>query len=78
MLLDDINPLLIFRCIYSLGPQDYQRFSMLGKAGLKMLIEVLGNSRGAFVMWTRSGRITLVNIGLDALIDRKRFFVAAF
>jgi pimeloyl-ACP methyl ester carboxylesterase len=39
----------------SSGPEDYQKYSILGKAGLRMILDTLGNSRGAFVMWTRTG-----------------------
>ena len=39
----------------SKGPDDYHRYSTLGKSGLKMLLECLRNPRGAFAMWTRTG-----------------------
>ena len=39
----------------SSGPHDYAKYSILGKPGLRMLLEVMGNPRGAFVMWTRTG-----------------------
>jgi pimeloyl-ACP methyl ester carboxylesterase len=38
---------------------DYQKFSILGKTGLRMLLDSLENPRGAFVMWTRSGHAVL-------------------
>ncbi|RYH28338.1 hypothetical protein EON65_12485 [archaeon] len=41
----------------SSSPDDYSTFSTLGKAGLSMLMETLRNSRGAFVMWARTGHI---------------------
>ena len=37
------------------GPEDYPRFSILGKNGLKMLLNGLKESNSAFVMWTRAG-----------------------
>lgn len=39
----------------SQGPEDYAKFSVLGRSGLKMLLQSLSDPRGAFVMWTRSG-----------------------
>ena len=41
----------------SSGSDDYQKFSILGKTGLRMLLDTLGNPRGAFVMWVRSGHV---------------------
>lgn len=41
----------------SSGTEDYQKFSILGKTGLRMLLDTLSNPRGAFVMWVRSGHI---------------------
>ena len=40
----------------SSGPADYAKYSILGKPGLRMLLDVMGNPRGAFVMWTRTGQ----------------------
>ena len=37
------------------GPIDYAKFSLLGRSGLRMLLDSIDNPRGAFVMWTRSG-----------------------
>jgi pimeloyl-ACP methyl ester carboxylesterase len=37
------------------GPADYAKFSLLGRTGLKMLLDCMENPRGAFVMWTRAG-----------------------
>ena len=37
------------------GPADYAKFSILGKPGLRMLLDVMANPRGAFVMWARTG-----------------------
>jgi len=39
----------------SSGPADYQRFSILGKVGVRMVLDTLKNPRGAFVLWNRSG-----------------------
>jgi hypothetical protein len=39
----------------STSPETYSKFSTLGKAGLKMLLDSLRNPRGAFVMWARAG-----------------------
>lgn len=39
----------------STSPQDYHRYSTLGKHGLRMLLDSLQNPRGAFSMWTRCG-----------------------
>ena len=47
---------------------DYQKFSILGKSGLKMLLETLGNPRGAFVMWNRAGH-ALYQENKAALLD---------
>jgi alpha-beta hydrolase superfamily lysophospholipase len=41
----------------SSGPEDYHKYSTLGKPGLKMLLESLRSPRGAFAMWTRSGHV---------------------
>lgn len=41
----------------SAGPEDYHKYSTLGRAGLKMILESLRSPRGAFAMWTRSGHI---------------------
>lgn len=35
--------------------EDYAKFSILGKNGLRMLLESIENPRGAFVMWSRAG-----------------------
>lgn len=39
----------------SKDPSDYQTFSILGSQGLRMILDTLNNSRGAFVMWVRAG-----------------------
>lgn len=41
----------------SSGPEDYHKFSTLGRSGLKMLLESLRSPRGAFCMWTRNGHV---------------------
>jgi hypothetical protein len=43
----------------SKSPEDYAKFSLLGKSGLRMLLESVQNPRGAFVMWSRSGHAVL-------------------
>ena len=37
------------------GSEDYAKYSILGKNGLRMLLNSLLDQRGAFVMWTRAG-----------------------
>lgn len=39
----------------SYNNSDYQKFSILGRNGLRMLLDTLNNPRGAFVMWIRAG-----------------------
>lgn len=41
----------------SSGPEDYFKYSTLGRSGLKMLLESLRSPRGAFCMWTRNGHV---------------------
>lgn len=52
----------------SSSPSDYQKFNILGKMGIKMLFESLGNPRGAFVMWNRNGH-ALFQENKSALLD---------
>lgn len=54
---------------------DYHLFSSLGKNGLEMLMNCLNNSRGAFVLWVKSGhavqqenKTVLLDL-LDALVS---------
>jgi hypothetical protein len=37
----------------SSGPADYSKYSTLGSTGLRLLIDTLGDTKGAFVMWSR-------------------------
>uniref|UniRef100_A0A7S3MBB9 SAM domain-containing protein n=1 Tax=Spumella elongata TaxID=89044 RepID=A0A7S3MBB9_9STRA len=41
----------------SMGPEDYHKYSTLGRLGLKMVLESLRTPRGAFCMWTRNGHV---------------------
>ena len=41
------------------GTEDYQKYSLLGKMGLSMLMDTLKNPRGAFVVWARSGHAVI-------------------
>lgn len=39
------------------GPEDYSQFSMLGKDGVRLMMDTLNNPRGCFVMWTTAGHL---------------------
>lgn len=41
----------------SSGPEDYYKYSTLGKMGIKMILDSLRNPRGAFSMWSRTGHV---------------------
>ena len=52
----------------STGPQDYARYSTLGKGGLKMVLHTLSNPVGACVVWCKAGHC-LVQENKPAVMD---------
>eukprot|EP01041_Mallomonas_annulata_P003889 gene3889-7762_t len=52
---DVTSPLWVGR--RSSGPADYGRSSILGKSGLRMLLQTTSDPRGAFVMWVKAGHV---------------------
>ena len=52
----------------STGPEDYPKYSLLGKQGLGMLLDTLKNPRGAFVCWVRAGH-ALMQENKSAMMD---------
>ncbi len=52
----------------SSGPEDYSKFSLLGRNGLTMLLDAVRNPRAGMVIWTRSGH-NLIQENKTAMLD---------